>query len=201
MGFINGSVFEFKIPLNMGFAYCKVLDFRSIREFDGLLAKVYDYISKEELTDLKVLNSKDWLFGARRMPNIPSIKGKGAWKFKGVLVSKDDSFIPDFKYSSKSSPLVSDEATIKEWNVVQDINKPLDSLLSYESVKHLEDTVLTSQRGIEIRTAMEYCRIKDIDIKSHFDLDDMSNWNIYRTMINVPIYSSIPKGFSGKLKL
>ena len=201
MDFINGSVFEFKIPLNMGFAYCKLLDFRSIREFDGLLVKVYDYISKEELLDIDILNNKEWLFGARRMPNIPNTKGKGAWKFKGVLVSKDDYFIPDYKYSSKSSPLVSDETMINEWNVVQNINKPLDSIFSYESVNHLEDTVLTTQRGVEIRTAMEYCRIKDIDIKSYFDLDDMSNWNIFRTMINVPIYNSIPIALRGKFKL
>jgi hypothetical protein len=37
-----------------------------------------------------------------------------------------------------------------------------------------------------------------MDIKKHFDLDDMANWNNYRAMINVPIYSTITKAKRGK---
>jgi hypothetical protein len=45
---------------------------------------------------------------------------------------------------------------------------------------------------------MEYCRIHGLDIKKLFDLEDMANWNNYRTMINTPIFSTIPKSIRGK---
>lgn len=62
----------------------------------------------------------------------------------------------------------------------------------------MEDTVLTTQNGIVIRTAMEYCRMNDLDIKEYFDLDQTLNLMTYRRMINVPVYKSIPKEIRGK---
>lgn len=101
--FISGTVLEFKIPNGLGFAYCKILDFRSIREFNGVLVKVYDHIADESVSDLAVLANSDWLFGAVRMPGLPNTRGKGAWKHKGALIAGEDVDIPDFKYSPKAS--------------------------------------------------------------------------------------------------
>lgn len=196
--FISGSILEFKVPLGLGYAYCKILDFRYIREFDGVLAKVFDYIVKDPLKDINALRDKEWLFGARRMPWLPNTRGKGAWKMKGVLIAEDDNIIPDFKYAPMSSPLIEDESVIKVWYVASNIREQSDNPCSYEQVKHLEDTVLTAQDGIEIRTAMEYCRINNLDMARHFDLEDDGYRNIYRQMINVPIYSTIPKKIRGK---
>lgn len=107
--FIGGNVLEFKVPLELGYGYCKILDFRYIREFDGVLAKVYDHIVKEPLKDINELMDKDWLFGARRMPWLPNARGKGAWKMKGVLIADDDNVIPDFKYAPLANPTVEDD--------------------------------------------------------------------------------------------
>ena len=197
--FIKGSVFEYKLPLNIGFGYCKVIDFRNIRKFDGIIVKVFDYISKEPLKEIGCLGNVDYLFGARRLSDIPNTRGKGAWKMKGVLISADDNVIPDFKYSNKSSPLVKDESTVSPWFVVKDINKTSEIQYSYDKVRHLEDNVITGQLGIELRTAMEYMRINKIDIRKHFDITVTTNWNIYRTMINTPIYKSIPIEIRGKV--
>ena len=197
--FINGSVFEFKLPFNIGFGYCKIIDFRNIRKFDGIIVKVFDCISKEPLSDISGLGDVDYLFGARRLSDIPNTRGKGAWKMKGILVSADDNVIPDFKYSNKSSPLVKNESTVSPWYVVRDINKISEVPYSYDKVRHLEDTVITGQLGIELRTAMEYMRINKIDVKNHFDITVTTNWNIYRTMINIPIYKSIPKEIRGRV--
>jgi hypothetical protein len=196
--FISGSIFEFKVPLDLGYAYCKVLDFRYIREFDGVLAKVYDHITKQPIKDIHSLTRRDWLFGARRMAGLPNSRGKGAWKFRGVLISSEDSNIPDFKYSHQASPMIEDESTIGKWYVIKNIRESSKTPCSYQQVKHLEDTVVSSQFGIAIRTAMEYCRIHGLDIKKLFDLEDMANWNNYRTMINTPIFSTIPKSIRGK---
>ena len=197
--FISESVLEFKVPKDLGYAYCKILDFRHIREFDGVLAKVYDYIVKEPINDITILDKKGWLFGARRLADLPNTRGKQAWKFKGVLIAEDDNIIPDFKYAPKASPLIEDESTIEKWYVNRSIDQlSYEEVCTYGQVKHLENTVVNSQMGIEIRTAMEYYRINKLDIKKDFDLEDMSNRNNYKAMINVPIYSTIPKQDRGK---
>lgn len=197
--FISGSVLEFKVPMDLGYAYCKILDFRYIRMFDGVLAKVYDYIVKEPISDITILDKKDWLFGARRLADLPNTRGKRAWKFKGVLIAEDDDIIPDFKYAPKASPLIEDESTIEKWYVNRNIDQlSYEEVCTHDQVRHLENTVVNTQIGIETRTAMEYYRIKKLDIKKDFDLEDMSNWNNYWAMINVPIYSTIPKKIRGK---
>ncbi|NCU04877.1 MAG: hypothetical protein GXC73_12905 [Chitinophagaceae bacterium] len=194
----NYIVYEFEVPQNLGFGYCKIVDFRNKRVFDGLLAKVFDYLSPKPIVSLDILVDKDWLFGARRLAQMPSIKGKGAWRRIGSLISQDDNIIPDFKSSNKLSPLIEDESKINEWQVIRNINEVCDKKFSYNDVRHLEDTTINSTYGIEIRTAMEYFRINNLDIKERFDLSDMTNWNVYRGMINVPIYKTIPPPKKGK---
>lgn len=194
--FISGSIFEFKVPLGIGYAYCKVLDFRYIREFDGVIVKVFEPIVSQPLKDINSLGGHDLLFGARRMPWLPNSRGKGAWKFKGVLISNDDSIIPDFKYCLKSSPFVEDESKLSPWFVIRNINNSI--LCSYENVRHLEDTIVSPGIGIEIRTAMEYLRINNLNVSDYFDLNKRGNEITYRQMIRAPIYSSIPKELRGK---
>jgi hypothetical protein len=194
--FISGTVLEFKVPINLGYAYCKVLDFRNIREFDGVLVKVFDHIVKEPIKNINILQEMDWLFSARRMPWLPGTRGKGAWKLKGVLIAEDDNIIPDFKYCIKSDPFVQDESILGPWDVVRDINNYISC--SYEKIKHLEDTVLSPRPGIEIRTAMEYCRSHNMDIGKHFDLSKTINELIYKQMIKVPIYKTIPQELRGR---
>lgn len=196
--FVSGSVLEFKVPKGLGYAYCKILDFRHIREFDGVLAKVYDYIVKEPINDITILDKKGWLFGARRLTDLPNTRGKRAWKFKGVLISEDDNTIPDFKYADNDSALIEDESAIEAWYAIKNIKEYGNVPCTYDQVKHLENTVVNTKMGIEIRTAMEYYRINKLDIKKDFDLEDMSNRNNYKAMINVPIYSTIPKQDRGK---
>lgn len=194
--FISGSILEFKLPHDLGYAYGKILDFRAIREFDGVLAKVFDHIVNSPIVDIKVLREKELLFGTRRMPWLPNTRGKGAWKMRGVLISEDDNIIPDFKYCIKSSPFLEDESKLEPWDAVKDINQYVPC--SYDNVRHLEDTVVSPQIAIEIRAAMEYCRILGIGIKKYFDLNETLNELIYKQMSKLPIYSTIPKEARGK---
>ncbi len=194
--FISGSIFEFKVPSGIGYAYCKVLDFRYIREFDGVIVKVFDKIVDHPLKDIRSLEEHDLLFGARRMPWLPNSRGKGAWKFKGVLISNDNNIIPDFKYCIKSSPFVEDESKLVPWDVVRNINNYIPC--SYENVRHLEDCIVSPGIAIEIRTAMEYLRINKLNVQDYFDVDKPINEIIYKQMIKVPIYNTIPKELRGK---
>ena len=194
--FISGTILEFKVPPNIGYAYCKILDFRHIRTFDGVLIKVYNSIVEKPIDDIKILGSKDLLFGTRRMPYLPGTRGKGAWKNKGVLVSDDDNVIPDFKNCIKSSGFLEDESKVEPWDLIRNIDKCIPTI--YEKVKHLEDTIVSTRPAIEIRTAMEYCRINNIDVGKIFDLKLTINDLVHKQMINVPIYRDIPKGIRGR---
>jgi len=193
--FISGSVFELTLPANLGIAYCKVLDFRYIREFDGVLAKVFDHVVKEPISNIAELSEKDWLFGARRMPFLPGTRGKHAWIFRGVLISEEDPFIPEFRYSRA----ISEDVGINHpWHVVRNINQLSKETYPFESVRHLENTVVSTVIGISVRTGMEYLRAKDIDISSHFDLKDELNAIIYKQMLNVTRYKDVPHSIRGK---
>jgi len=193
--FISGSVLEFKLPANLGIAYCKVLDFRYIREFDGVLAKVFDHVVKEPIDNVAELSEKDWMFGARRMPFLPGTRGKGAWVFRGVLISEEDHVIPEFRYSTA----ISEKVGINHpWHIVRNINQYSEETYPFESVKHLENTIVSTRLGISIRAGMEYLRSKDIDVFSYFDLKDEVNTLIYRQMMSVTRYKDIPHSMRGK---
>lgn len=196
--FISGSVFEFEIPQGLGFAYCRVLDFRHIREFDGTLGYVFDFIHDTPLIDLGVLNDQDLLFGAQRLDGIPVTRGKYKWKLKGVLISAERVPIPDFKYSQKFIGEETNFSKIKEWFAVKNISEYSETPCSYDKVRHLESIKVVSQRSVEIRTAMELLRLNDKDPRDYFDMDDLTNWNVYRSMINVPLYKTIPREIRGK---
>lgn len=196
--FISGTVLEFKVPNDLGYAYCKILDFRYIREFDGVLVKVFDHIVKESIKDINILREKEWLFGTRRMPWLPGTRGKGAWKMKGILISEDDNIIPDFKYCLADSYLVEDPSKIGPWYAISNINISSKEPYPYENIKHLEDTVVSTRGAIEKRTAMEYYRIHGKDVKEYFDLEDVATRIAYTQMINVPIYKTIPKEMRGR---
>ncbi len=197
--FISGSILEFKVPNNLGIAYCKVLDFRFIREFDGVLVNVFDYIVQEPISDITILRDKDLLFGTRRMPWLPGTRGKGAWKLRGVLVSPFDNIIPDFKYSIKEHLIYDDESQAGPWYAISNLVEQSPLPFPHECVSHLEDTIVSSQGSIEIRTAMEICRINNIDIKNNFDFNKITNAIIFRQMNNIPIYNTIPRGIRGKV--
>jgi hypothetical protein len=62
----------------------------------------------------------------------------------------------------------------------------------FESVRHLENTVVSTVKDISIRAGMEYLRPGDINISSHFDLKDQLNSIIYKRMMNVTRYKDIP---------
>ncbi len=186
---ISGSVLQFTLPNKLGFAYGKIFDFRYIREFDGVIVKVFEHIAPEPISDISVLQGKDWLFGARRMPWLPKTRGNGAWKYLGIMVSQNDSIIPDFRYSRAASHKA---MLTQPWQVVRNINQYSDELYSYDKVKHLENIAVYPEIAIEIRTAMEYLRIRGVDIASQFDLKLQLNKVIYEQMIGVTIYKEVP---------
>lgn len=194
--FFTGSVFQFYIPQIKKYAFCKFFDFKHLSEFHGLLAQVYNRFSDEEDNRIEDLKNCDWLFGARSMHRWPDLRKDTGWKSLGILSASDDNKVPDFKGTHSFPYIVEDESSIERWYVIHDLTKSEDC--EYSGVRHLEMKILTTNNGLVERTGMEYCRIYDYDLRDFYDLEEEGNKYMYWQMINIPIYSSIPKEIQGK---
>lgn len=196
--FFTGSVFQFYVPEIKKFAFCKFFDFRHLSEFHGLLAQVFDKFSETEENSIEDLKTVDWLFGPRSMHKWPNLRKDTGWKSLGILSGKEDEIVPDFKATELSPSVVEDESKLGRWYALHNLNETEDC--EYYQVKHLETKILTtSSLGLVWRTGMEYCRINKLPVNEYYDLDDdTGKRSMYRQMINVPIYKTIPKEIRGK---
>ena len=193
--FFTGSVFQFYVPQIRKYAFCKYFDFKHLSSFHGLLAQVFDHFSDNKENKIEILTDVDWLFGARSMHMWPSFGKNTGWQSLGLLQGPDDGIVPDFKETMAF--LVEDDRQIKEWIAIHNLTEIEEC--NYEQVNHLERrTLTTSGLGLVWRTGMEYCRINGLDVEKYFDLTQIGMRNTYLQMINVPIYSTIPKGIRGK---
>jgi len=196
--FFTGSVFQFYVPEIKKYAFCKYFDYRHLSEFHGLLAQVIDYFSEREENDIDNLRNCDWFFGPRSMHKWPNLRTDTGWKSLGILSSSTDDIVPDFKGVQAGVSIVEDESAIGPWYPIHNLTQRGENC-EYEQVRHLERKILTtSSLGLVWRTGMEYCRINGLHVEDYYDLKEEGRRNMYLQMINVPIYSKIPKEIRGK---
>jgi hypothetical protein len=195
--FFTGSVFQFYVQEIKKYAFCKYYDFTHVSSFHGLLAKVFDKLSDSENNTMDCLKDADWLFGYRSVHKWPDLRKNTGWKSLGIINAEEDTFIPDFKDVQAFPYVVKDESQIGPWQPVINLTETGENC-AYEKVHHLETIILTSKLGIERRTGMEYCRINNLKVENCYDLSDEANESMYLQMINVPVYSTIPKEIRGK---
>jgi hypothetical protein len=194
--FFTGSVFQFYVPEIKKYAFCKFFDFTHLSKFHGLLAQVYDKFSDKEDNRIEDLKSCDWLFGPRSMHRWPDLRKDTGWKSLGILSAPDDDKVPDFKGTYSFPYIVEDESSIGKWYVIHDLTKSEDC--EYSAVRHLETKILTTKNGLADRTGMEYCRANNADVADFYDLEEEGHKYMYWQMINIPIYSTLPKEIRGK---
>lgn len=190
-------MFQFYIKEINKYSFCKFIDFTHVNPFQGLLAKVFNRFTDEEVSSLDELNRTDWLFGERIMFARPDLRKDSGWKYIGMLNSLVEYEIPVFKEVQAFPSLVEDNYSIGPWYPVSDFGSRGPDC-SYEKVKHLETKLFTTTLGIERRAGMEYCRINNIDVSLYYDLNDKGVLNAFWQMINVPVYGNIPKEIRGK---
>lgn len=199
--FFTGSVFQFYIPEIRKYAFCKFFDFTHISSFHGLLAQVFDKFSDTEGNDINDLTTCDYLFGPRSMHKWPNLRKDTGWQSLGILNAEGDLIIPDFKGVQATPYIVEKEYEISSWYPIYNLTQR-GEYCDYEKVKHLERKILTtSSLGLVWRTGMEYCRINEFAVEEYYDLKDEGIKNMYFQMINIPIYSKIPKEIRGKALL
>ncbi len=96
------------------------------------------------------------------------------WKFLGVLLNEDIEFVPDFKGSLNFPPIVKDESIIETWFPVFNLSE-IGEHCPYEQVQHLEYHVRDTINGLRLRTGMEYCRLHQLDVSTHYNLKGLFN--------------------------
>lgn len=196
--FFTGSVFQFYVPEINKYAFCKFFDFKHLSAFHGLLAQVFDKFVETENNTIGDLKTCDWLFGPRSMYKWPNLRKDTGWKHLGILTSKDDEIVPDFKQAQVFNSVVEDESQIGPWYPIHNLNQRGENC-DYGQVKHLEQIILTTASlGLVSRTGMEYCRINGLKVEDYYDINDEGGRITYLQMINVPIYKDIPKEIRGK---
>lgn len=106
----TGSILRFKLDHDLGFGYCKLIDFTKASSLTTVVIKVYDIYGVEDFLFEEVIEN-DYLLNPIRIYEYPNLRGRGAWKIIGHDVDEKDSEIPIFK--SAPSLLLD-----KEWNEV-----------------------------------------------------------------------------------
>jgi hypothetical protein len=198
---VTGAIIQIELREGWGFAYAKYVDFFSIIQghFHANCLEVYDYITQEPSNNLEILKEKDLLFGPRIINGKPSLRGQDKVSMIGLINDESEIIIPDFKDVRFFPWIVEDESRISPWYPIFQLhptNHPRE--YPYKLVKHLEHRVLTGKEQIRLRIEMEILRKQGKDPKEIVNLDVESQKFIYFQMINVPIYSTIPREMRGK---
>lgn len=195
----SGVILEIELPMGFGYAYAKYVDIHLLigRYFDSSLLKVYDFISKEPIKNIDLFKDKDLLFGPALLTGKPSVRKTG-WKAVGKYLTDDDFKVPFFKSVNKFPYIVENESLIGPWHLVT--LGVSEVITPYEKIKHLEQAVLEGSDQIEARIVMELLRRDGREINKFYELNKVEPHikRVYLRMINVPIYSTIPKEIRGK---
>jgi len=196
----SGHIFEIPLPFDFGFAYGKYLDVSMImgHKFDGHHFKVFNLISQEPIKSIDDLKNCDLLFGQIILVGKPNIRGKNKrWKAVGKELNELDLVVPDFKSALVFPYIVEDESKIDgdRWDICR---RDKSIKATYNQLSHLEQPTLYAQENVEIRIVMEILRQRgDNPLKYYPDAEDYIV-RTYWKMINVPIYSTIPKEIRGR---
>lgn len=196
----TGVILEIPLPKNFGYAYGKYVDVVQFtgRSFDSNLIKIYDFVTETPLKNIDILKNTEYLMGPVILYKRPSNRKPLRWRPIGKYLTDEDFEVPYFKNSPKSIMLVDDESKLTPWfgsqlglNIVE---------LPYNNIKHLEQTVLQGPEQLETRIIMECIRKKGNDVLDFYDLEKEPDYikSVYTRMINVPVYSTIPKEIRGK---
>ncbi len=195
----SGSIFEIPLQFNYGFGYGKYINISHIigRQFDANLFRVFDFVSQKPIGNIRDIIKYDLLLGPLILIGTPPVRGQHKWKFIGSNLKESDLNIPDYKYTLHFPYIVEDESSIGPWSYTRNITE-VSKPISYEKVKHLEQPTLHAPDQIASRIVMEMMRKSNIDPMIFFKDEEEYIKRVYLKMINVPIYSTIPKEIRGK---
>jgi hypothetical protein len=197
----SGTIFKFELPFGFGSAYCKLVDFSNISEYEGITLKVFDYFEKEDIIDPIFFKDMPLFMNPIPIAKMPSIRGKYAWKTLGILKEDKDAEIPIHKrYVNNGFAWETiEEYKSREWFALVDLKKEVGPV-HFDKVRHLEELFIRSTITIEERVVMTLLRAKGINVSDFFSKNcDDKVWRIdYKTQQFIPLYKRIPEVIRGK---
>ena len=197
----SGTVFKFTLPFGFGAAYCKLIDFSNVSEYEGITLKIFDYFESDDVKDAAFFKGMPLFMNPIPIVKMPSIRGKYAWKKLGVLKEDTDSEIPIHKrYISNGFAWETiEEYESRQWYALVDLKKEV-GLVHFNKVRHLEELFWRSTVAIEKRVVMTLLRTKGINVADFFSKNcEDKVWRIdYKTQQFIPLYKKIPEVIRGK---
>ncbi len=187
------SVLQFRLDFDMGYGYCKFLDFRSIDPWYGLIVKIYDFRSNTPIEDVEILKHRDYILNPLSVGWLPNVKEDEHWKIVGQLIQSDDSICPTFKIESK--PKIGTDTPrfeTKLWCPVYNFSER-GPCCEYNQVAHLESLYLANSQNIINRATMQFLRSSGQQIEDFYYLEE-SKFILedYHRTIQMPSYQKIP---------
>lgn len=195
---MTGDILMFKLHHDLGFAYCKIIDFTTSDSLTTVVVKVYNVYDKGNST-IEEITSSDYLLNPIRIYEYPNRKGRGAWKYIGNHSSKNDKEKPIFKQAPKINLIrVTDESECERWWAMRDFYK-IGNPCQYNQIGHLESMFLIYKDSVITRASMEIIKLRGNKIEDFYDVEDLSFRSSYLRSINVPFMKDIPKNYRNKV--
>jgi len=157
----SGTIFKFELPFGFGNAYCKLVDFSNISEYEGITLKIYDHFENDDIKDLALFKEMPLLMNPIPIVKMPSIRGKYAWKKLGILKEDTDAEIPIYKrYVSNGFAWETiEEYESRQWFALVKLREEVGPV-SFDKVRHLEELFWRSTITIEKRVVMTLLRTR-----------------------------------------
>lgn len=207
-----------KLPIKISerYAYCRFYHVSSVinepAEFN--LVGVYDFLSNEPLKTIKELLTNDFLFG-EVISFDPPLRGKGSWKIieqHPINITKED--LPHLKFGNKEGGFYLKDGKYYLFAGIKS---------KFENIKHLEDCFFYGDNSIKLRIIIELIKRKAKELNQHISLEEWKEiaslvfgstyskkpvrsdiindavQNLLPGMLEMPIYTEIPKEIRGKV--
>ncbi|WP_157208247.1 Imm26 family immunity protein [Mariniflexile maritimum] len=182
----SGNIYRISLDFDLGFVYAELLDYTDVREFDGILIQVYNYIEtgNEKQIDIEKIKSNEILFGPVPINKYPNNKGKFAWKYIG----KSNSYSKEFPWFKSFRGLINKDdnwSNLSPWFKANIHGIDSNSIeYNYEDVRRLETLILNHPEMVKIKVTMLLLINKGEIVRDFYDLTNIGNRNMYIQLIN-----------------
>ena len=181
----SGKIYAIPLDFGYGFLFAEISDFSEISEFDGILAKVYNYRVNELSVDIPIddIVSSGLLLFPMPMGKYPATRGKYAWKLWGENPAHD--YTPPIFKSYRGVLKAKNWSALTPWFKQSPFTENFyDEKCVYDEVRHLETMKLNHQDLIKIKCTMRLFINDGKAVSNFYNLAEMGYRNMYVQVVN-----------------
>ncbi len=180
----SGNVYAINLDFDFGSVYAGLLDYTDVRDFDGILVKVYR--SVREIKEKEVFALDDFLFGPVPINKYPNTKGKYAWKLLGkcysCIINPNDLWFKNLRgIINKDNDWSNLEPWFKSKPFTENYN---EYKADYADIRELEILILHHLEMVKIKSTMLLIIEAGKNVDDFYDLKQIGNQNMYIQLVN-----------------